>query len=112
MTPSPPSPPTPQRGDFQSSENEEIPMEPVLQPVLQPVPQPVEEPEKIAVKPEEPVVIPEEKPKEKPVEPVVKPEEAPSIKQNIDDIPFEIVATPKKKKGQDDSAGQMSLFGE
>ena len=35
-----------------------------------------------------------------------------AVKQNIDDIPFEVVAPPKKKKGGNDSEGQMTLFGE
>ena len=44
--------------------------------------------------------------------PAPTPVETPPIKQNIEDIPFEIVTPPKKKKGQDNDDAQMTLFGE
>jgi topoisomerase-4 subunit A len=39
-----------------------------------------------------------------------KSEDEPVVKQNTDDIPFEIITPPKQKKSQDESEGQMSLF--
>jgi hypothetical protein len=39
-------------------------------------------------------------------------EDEPTVKQNIDDIPFEVVTPPKKKKETNNDDGQMSLFGE
>ena len=41
-----------------------------------------------------------------------KQEEEPAVKQNIDDIPFEIVTPSKKKKENSETDGQMLLFGE
>jgi topoisomerase-4 subunit A len=78
------SPPTPQRGDYQSEDDL----------VSNAIP-----------------VIPNEA-KRNEESPVQKPEEEPAVKQNIDDIPFEIVTTPKKKKGANETDKQMSLFGE
>ncbi|MCL2512249.1 MAG: hypothetical protein FWF09_09395, partial [Bacteroidales bacterium] len=104
----PQSPPTPQRGDLQSPvQSPSTSQRGDLQsPTLQ------DDDTSLSVVPTIPIVptapiaptIPDQIP--------VAPEASPAIKQNIDDIPFEIVAPPKKKKGADGDNGQMSLFGE
>jgi len=119
-TPSP-SPPTPQRGDLQrtvlSPEPEPTP-EPVPAPEPEPAPAPVPAPEPEPAPVPEPEPVPALEPEPAPVPepepepaPILEPEPAP-LKQDINDIPLEIVANSKKKKGTDDVNGQMSLFGE